>query len=316
MITQSWRVEKKTAKELNLIPKRCPSLPISCVRFGNDRIAACSPKAVIYSTLSNPDPKQQALKPDQSSGSDSGKVIDLQWDADKLLLVVAKKGMCVIDTESDALTEYKSEEPITSAFWLSNGNIVCVLESGVVSFLDREFTVRSRQALESKPSCAACDSDLLFVGVGQNVEIYNVGGETLEKAGQFVASPVSVIAIQILREHLLVSSDSEAVLWSKGDYIPLMSLKKPPALAVADPDADLAIGVGKTSETVMMLMRSGKKAEIREKFRFVRAPQNREFCADWQWQEDGSKLLALGLDEPLSDYQQFVFVRFIKSAGA
>ena len=312
MITKTWIWEKKTAKDFGVIPKRFPSIPFVCVRFGRDRFAACSAKQILYSSWSNPDPHQQQLKFDPAPSSDKEKGIDLQWDADKTLMVVTKNALLLIDADTDAVTERKSENAITAACWTGDGNIVCVLESGVVELIDREWNVLDRAALEKKPNCAACDGDVLYVGVEQRVEVYKIEGGHIEKAGGFVAHPRDVVAIQVLRDNILVSSEAETVMWSKDGYIPLLTLKNPSTSIVADPGAQLAVGIGKidSEKLTMMLVKSGKKADVREEMNFVKVPQRGEVCADWLVQDDGSKVLAVGIDGALNDYQQLMFVRF------
>jgi hypothetical protein len=309
MFSSVWSIEQWPARDVGISSSDQGSLTVSHIKFGNDSMALAvgnPTNAIIYTTLLNPTVTTHILS------REVAKVVALHWHSVQFhLLVVATNGIFVVDCAHNSELVF-FEVPaligsVVNAFWTQDG-FFYLTDRKVIAFVNSAFEESHKQDLgiPSRPCSAAIDGETLFIGAHGTVSLVSVSGGQAIVNHTFIAHPRNVERIQVRPQIIATSADGGTVVWAREDLVPLFAVKAEGMVEI-DPEGEFGIGGEKGGGAVVVALKRGKKAEVREKLRITIGGK---IICDWKVGEQGSKTAALVNDS--GSLGSLVFVRLKK----
>lgn len=281
----------QNAKDLHLIPPDCVD-SISCVRFGEDRIAfgSSNMSAVIHTRLSAPNPQRFEL------ATDGAEIVSIEWNrwCARLLLVATRDRIVVIDSDANAaaaeLSPPNARTGFVCALWHADG-LIGLLERSAVEIWDTAYALRSQLSVDGCCRCAALDGDVLYVGMDRVVRRYRVDGHALRDLGAIAATPARVDRVQVTERWLLTSDRSGVTAWHRDALVPAFLVKAEGIGLVADPIGALALSVAPGKRACAVPVAAGKFSALQRALPVETSVESSRISADWGSSAGGGSLL-------------------------
>lgn len=293
----NYQIDTKNAKDLNLIPKDCVD-SISCVRFGNDRVAfgSTNMSVVIHTKISEPNPQRFSLKIENVA------ILGIEWNRwDPRLLMIVTKGKIIVVNSENNTTERELCPPndsigFVNGLWYEEG-IIGFLDKGAVEIWDNQYELKNKFSIKGSYKCATIDNKVLYIGMERIIKRYNVSEYKIDEIDEIMVTPGCVNRIQITTKWMITSDANGIIAWSKDLLIPEFSLKAKGNDLIAAPNGEIAISVIDGNNVAMSKVEDGKFNELKQVLPISTSAESSKIAADWYVLNENELMCAIAFEK-------------------